>query len=116
MPYIVALVVGAVAAAAVLAFLSLAMFLFQLPISFARTFGVMSLGGGALAAGYFVGLRKRSLGLLRGTKAGLTVLLAVLPFSIAMSLLDGEHLAGKTAAAILCGAVGGVIGVNKDSD
>jgi putative membrane protein (TIGR04086 family) len=100
---------------------SLMMFLLRLPVSHSGVFSLLAFAIGCFAAGFFAGMLRRQGGLACGIKAALlfTAPVAVIGFII-NSLIEPEELANvtvfaKVIVAVLCGAVGGVVGVNKNS-
>jgi len=132
--YITAAVAGAIAAGAALLLFALMIFFLKLPVSHSRFFSLLSFGTGCLVAGFFAGRTKRRGGIGSGIKAALlfTLPVVLLGFTLgdfsasppigaeetasAASVGTGAGLAAlnKLIIAVLCGAAGGVAGVNKD--
>jgi hypothetical protein len=132
--YITAAVLGGIAAGAALVLFAVLMFLLRLPIEQSDLFAFLSFGIGCLVTGYFAGAAKRQGGLATGVKAA--ILFAV-PVALLGLVLGGfavseigetaeevvsggtwaviAELLNKTIIAILCGAVGGVLGVNRNN-
>jgi putative membrane protein (TIGR04086 family) len=127
--YVASAVLGAIASAAALVLFSLLMFLLRLPVERADFFSLLAFGIGCLVTGYFAGAAKRQGGLATGIKAA--VLFAI-PVALLGLVLGGfsateieaqevgrtlaaiAEMLNKTVTAVLCGAVGGVLGVNKN--
>lgn len=113
--YILSLVIGAFFALLALLVFSAALWILGMPVELGGVFASLSFGTGCLAAGIAIGRIKKHGGLSKGFKAGLIMLLPVIPAALISGGLTAEHLAGRLAIAVLCGMVGGVIGVNKRS-
>ncbi|GHU59493.1 hypothetical protein FACS1894133_6380 [Clostridia bacterium] len=105
--YIIAVVAGIAATVAVLAVFALLVFIGIKT----DVFSVMAFAAGALVCGYVAGLFGRRRGLLRGIKAAL---LFTLVFAVAAFVTGGNvALFSRMALAVVCGGVGGVLGVNR---
>jgi putative membrane protein (TIGR04086 family) len=113
--YLLSTVFGALAGAAMLPLFALLIWLLQLPPggNLSGTFGLLAFGFGCLISGITAGRLKRQYGLVNGVKASFLLLLLLLLIALIMGSLTGEFFLGRAVVAILCGAVGGVIGVNK---
>jgi hypothetical protein len=132
--YIAAAALGGIASAVALVLFSVLMFTLRLPVEQIDFFSFLAFGTGCLVTGYFAGAAKRQCGLVTGIKAA--VLFAV-PVALLGLILSGittpESAANpalqdtgnatwavivstfnKIVIAVLCGAVGGVLGVNKN--
>ncbi|GHV46886.1 hypothetical protein FACS189499_03180 [Clostridia bacterium] len=112
--YLLAAAAGLVVSGAVVVFFSAVIFLLQIPEALSSVFGIIAFGTGCLFAGIFAGRVKRRNGLPTGTAAALLMLVPVLILSVMTGNFSGEAVTGRIVTAILCGAVGGVIGVNKN--
>ncbi|MCL1788929.1 MAG: hypothetical protein FWG33_01065 [Oscillospiraceae bacterium] len=131
--YIVSAVLGAIASGVALIIFSLFVFLLGIPVAQSGFFSLLAFGIGCIVAGFAAGAKKRQGGLATGIKAAL---LFTLPVALVGMFLGGFEfpsagaegtaaVSGVSAAigvgtfskvtiAILCGAVGGVLGVNRN--
>ncbi|MCL2086045.1 MAG: TIGR04086 family membrane protein [Oscillospiraceae bacterium] len=118
--YIISVVLGALGSIVMLLLCSLIMWLLKLPPETGETFGMVSFGAGCLIAGMISAKIIHRAGMLCGIKAALLLLLPVMAVSIVTALFSTtstnliELLLGRAINAIICGAVGGVIGVNDN--
>ena len=129
--YITSAVLGGIAAGVALVLFSLIVFLFRLPIVNNSFFSLLAFGTGCLVAGFSAGSLKRQGGLGAGVKAALLFAAPIILISIVLSGLiaseiptaaaePSESLAttartlNRIIVAIMCGAVGGVLGVNRN--
>jgi hypothetical protein len=131
--YTKAALFGGIASGAALVLFSLLVFLLRLPVAHSGFFSLLAFGIGCLVAGFTSGSMKRCNGLTNGIKAALLFTLPVVTVGLVTGLfaLPAEIApAGATAAeaassmpavvnkvitAVLCGAAGGVAGVNKNN-
>lgn len=112
--YITAAALGALASGAALLLSSLLIFIFKLPVSYGDIFALVSFGAGCLVSGLTVGIIKRQKGLVSGIKAALLLLFPMVLISYLAGNLTGEDALTRFTAAVICGAAGGVIGVNRN--
>ncbi|MCL1831473.1 MAG: hypothetical protein FWG45_01015 [Oscillospiraceae bacterium] len=131
--YVAAAILGVIASGIALVFFALLMFLLRLPIERSDFFSLLAFGIGCIATAYFAGAAKRQGGLATGVKAAILFALPVamlgLVFSgfapsevVAASETEGVNkalsafaeLMNKAVISVICGAVGGVLGVNKN--
>lgn len=106
---------GALCCMIALLLTSLVMWLMQLPVETAETFGQLAFGVGCLVSGIFAGKFIRRAGIFSGIKAALLLFLPVATIMVISGGGDGSSLFGRMIIAVICGAVGGVIGVNNAS-
>jgi putative membrane protein (TIGR04086 family) len=111
--YLLSAVFGAAAGGAALLLFALLIWLLQLPVGLGGTFSLLAFGFACLISGVTSGRLKRQYGLVNGVKSAFLLLLLLLLITLIIGNLTGEFFLGRTVTAILCGAVGGVIGVNK---
>ncbi len=111
--YIISVIIGLVFSGLILLFFSLVTWLLQLPISYSEIFSALAFGAGCLASGIFIGWARRQNGLINGIRAAFLFQVPVFIISIFMSGLTGALLAERFIVAVICGSVGGVIGVNR---
>ncbi|MCL2698576.1 MAG: TIGR04086 family membrane protein [Oscillospiraceae bacterium] len=111
--YILSSIFGALAGGAVLPLFALLIWLLQLPVGLSGTFALLAFGFACLISGITAGRLKRQGGLFGGIKAALLLLLVLVVVTFIMGNLTGELFLGRLVTAILCGSVGGVLGVNK---
>ncbi|MCL1904241.1 MAG: YrzE family protein [Oscillospiraceae bacterium] len=133
--YIVAAVVGAIASGVSLVAFSLLVFLLGIPVAQSGFFSIMAFGIGCLVAGFTAGAKKRQGGLSTGIKAALLFCVPVILIGLVLngfafaatgaavaegavqtagSSAIGVGTFGKVTLAVLCGSVGGVLGVNRN--
>lgn len=126
--YVISVVLGAVAAAAALFLFSLLVFLIKLPITQSGFFSALAFGIGCIVSGFAAGASKRKDGLAAGIKSALIfagiIMLAGIFINgfarFATAEIEAAAQAVKSGAlnkiviAVLCGAAGGIIGVNKN--
>ncbi|MCL2070949.1 MAG: hypothetical protein FWH07_01810 [Oscillospiraceae bacterium] len=131
--YIIAAALGGAASGAALVLFSLLVFLLGMPVTQSGFLSHLAFGTGCLVAGFTAGAAKRQGGLATGIKAAL---LFTAPIALIGMVLSGVSMPetvpaatgaapagvtsagfgtfGKVVIATLCGAVGGVLGVNKN--
>jgi putative membrane protein (TIGR04086 family) len=105
-------VAGAIASGVALVLFSLLVFVLGLPVSYSGVFSMLAFGIGCIVSGIFAGAMKRQNGLSAGVKAALLFMVPV----AAIGFVFGEGGAGllnNVVVAVMCGAVGGVMGVNR---
>ena len=112
--YVTSTIAGGIASGAALVLFSLLVFVLKLPVSYSGFFSLLAFGFGCIVAGFFAGMMKRQGGLSAGVKAALLFMLPVALVGIVLSE-EGVALLNNVIVAILCGAVGGVLGVNRNS-
>lgn len=111
--YIIALIAGAFFALVALIVFSAAVWLLQLSAELADTLSVLSFGTGCLAAGITIGRLKKQGGLVKGFKVGFIMVIPLIPAAIIGGSFSAAFLTGRLVTSIICGMVGGVIGVNN---
>jgi putative membrane protein (TIGR04086 family) len=113
--YLLSTVFGALAGGAALLLFALLIWLLQLPPggSLSGTFALLAFGFACLMSGVTTGRLKRQYGLINGAKSALLLLSLLLLITLITGSLTGEFFLGRAVTALLCGSVGGVIGVNK---
>ncbi|MCL2077138.1 MAG: TIGR04086 family membrane protein [Oscillospiraceae bacterium] len=111
--YIISSVLGAVAGGLTLPLFSFIIWFLQLRVELGETFGLLAFGVACLVAGIAAGRMKNRGGLISGIKSALLLLLALAVVTLITEGLTGEFLLGRLTAAVICGSVGGIIGVNK---
>jgi putative membrane protein (TIGR04086 family) len=111
--YLLSTAFGALAGGATLPLFALLIWLLQLPVGLGGTFALLAFGFACLISGVTAGRLKRQYGLINGAKASLLLLLILTLVTFIMGNLTGDFFLGRAVVAILCGSVGGVIGVNK---
>jgi hypothetical protein len=134
--YITAAITGGIAAGVALVVFAVLAFLLRLPLEQSALFSLISFGIGCLVAGYFAGAAKRQGGLATGVKAAILFATPVALIGLVLSGFSGldaasavaeadvpdagdalatiTRMLNKTVVAVLCGAIGGVLGVNKN--
>ncbi|MCL2036235.1 MAG: TIGR04086 family membrane protein [Oscillospiraceae bacterium] len=116
--YIASVAAGAISSVTALVLFALLSFLLKLPVGYSGFFSLLAFGIGCLVAGFSAGMLKRQGGLASGIAAALlfTLPVALIGFVLGgLSITAGElNLTGKIIVAVLGGAVGGVLGVNKN--
>jgi putative membrane protein (TIGR04086 family) len=111
--YIISSIFGALAGGAVLPLFALLIWLLQLPVGLSGTFALLAFGFACLISGITAGRLKQTSGLLSGAKSALLLLMVLVVITFVMGNLTGELFLGRLVTAVLCGSVGGVLGVNK---
>jgi putative membrane protein (TIGR04086 family) len=111
--YLLSTVFGALAGGAALLLFALVIWLLQLPVGLGGTFALLAFGFACLISGVATGRLKRQYGLINGAKSALLLLVLLLLITLFTGNLTGEFFFGRAVTALLCGSVGGVIGVNK---
>ena len=125
--YIGAAILGGVASATALTLFSLLVFFTKMPLAQSEFFSVLAFAIGCLVSGFTAAVKKRHGGLATGIKAAL---LFAIPVALVGSVLGGftaqaaevaetaiakgTGAFGKIIIAVLCGSVGGVLGVNRN--
>jgi putative membrane protein (TIGR04086 family) len=138
--YITSAALGWLASGAALLLFSLLVFLLKLPVAQSGFFSFLAFAIGCLVSGFFAGAIKRQGGLAAGIKAAVIFTLPVLAlgfilgsFAVNPEIPPSAGESAETAAnsavqaaaagapslnriiiAILCGAIGGVLGVNRN--
>ncbi|MCL1881129.1 MAG: TIGR04086 family membrane protein [Oscillospiraceae bacterium] len=134
--YITSAIVGGIASGVALVLFALLVFLLRLPIEQVALFSFIAFGIGCLVSGGFAGALKRQNGLVTGIKAAVVYAIPVAVMGLVLSgfvapevqpipgvppmpepgvLQAFGEVLNKTVIAVLCGATGGVLGVNKNS-
>ncbi len=86
----------------------------DLPAGAIPALAVGAAGGGALAAGWTAALLSRARGLLMGALCATLLFLLLLVTGLVRSGgIEGGYALTKWAVLTVCGAVGGLIGVNR---
>ena len=104
---------GALSGGLTLPLFSLLIWFLQLPVTLNDTFALLAFSFGCLIAGITAGRLRRQGGFISGVKSALLLLFLLAAVTLAMGNLTGEFFLGRLTAAVICGAVGGVIGVNR---
>lgn len=99
---------AAVLCAAAVAFL-------QIPTELLPTVSLVAVGCGAMAAGIFAGYLGGSRGMIEGGITGALLFVLLTAGSIAAGAFSGEQMIAKLIVMLICAAVGGIIGVNKEN-
>jgi len=94
---------------------ALIIYALKLPSSYGGFFALASYGAGCLAAGFTAGTLKRQGGLFAGIFAAFLFLLPIALIGWFAGSFTGEAALNKVIVTLLCGAVGGVIGVNRNN-
>jgi len=113
--YLLSTILGVAAGALALPFFSLIIWLLQLPVGLGGTFSLLAFGFACLIAGVTAGRLKKQGGLMNGVKAALILLAVLTVIAFIMGFLEADFFVGRLVTAVLCGSVGGVLGVNKRS-
>ncbi|MCM1054820.1 MAG: TIGR04086 family membrane protein [Bacteroides sp.] len=112
-PFAVSAAVGAVSVLIAAAVCSAAVYAMQLPVEICGALGVLSLGFGCLAAGYTLGRKKQRHGIKQGVLCGSALFLLCVSASVIFGSVTAAGFFARLAVCIVFGAVGGVIGVNR---
>jgi len=136
--YIVSVVLGAIASGTALILFSLLVFILRLPVTQSGIFSLLAFGIGCLVAGFTAGAMKRQGGLGAGIRAALLFTVPVIVIGFVLggfaseatpavaeaadaaregappAAITGVSSLNRIIIAILCGAIGGVFGVNKN--
>lgn len=107
-----AIAFGALTSIACVLLFALVTWALQLSVELSGKFGLFALGCGCLICGIIGGRYKRHAGLLTGLSAALLLFLPVVLVSLITGGFSGELFLSRLVTTIICGAVGGVIGVN----
>ena len=75
---------------------------------------LVSFGAGCLLSGFVCGRIKRSRGLKHGFRCAVIMLFIVMAGALFSGRLDGSAALAKILTAVVCGCMGGVIGVNRN--
>lgn len=113
LPVLYGTAVGLLVCLAVLLVMAIVLTVQDMPVAAASYLSVVALGLGALGSG-FVGAKKAGAkGLLWGSVCGLLlfVIFILIGFSFFQDV-QGTSLWFRLAIAVLCGAIGGVLGIN----
>ena len=111
--YLLSTLAGMIFAGASLLLFSFLIWVLQLPVELSDTFSLLALSAGCLASGITAGRLKKTGGLIIGVKSALTLFFISAAATFVTGGFSGEFFIGRLSAAVLCGAVGGIIGVNK---
>ena len=111
--YLLSAALGAAAGGLVLLLFSLVIWLLQLPVELGGALSLLAFGAGCLVSGVTAGAVRRAGGLLGGLKAALALFLVLVIITFFMGEMSGEFLLGRLTVTVICGSVGGVIGVNR---
>ncbi|MDR2531502.1 MAG: TIGR04086 family membrane protein [Oscillospiraceae bacterium] len=111
--YLLSTIFGAAAGGLAIPLFSFLIWLLQLPVGISGTFSLLAFGFGCLISGATAGRLKRQGGLWNGVKSAMLLLLILTVIAFAMRTLSGEYFLGRFVTAVLCGSVGGVLGVNR---
>jgi putative membrane protein (TIGR04086 family) len=118
--YITAVTAGAIASGIALVLFSLLVFVLKLPVAYSGFLSLSAFGTGCLVAGFFAGAIKRQGGLGAGVRAAVLFMIPVALAGVVLSgfaeagVSAGTSLLNKVVVAVMCGAAGGVLGVNKN--
>ena len=131
--YIISTALGVIASGIALVLFSVLVFFARMPVSGSGFFSLLAFGAGCIVAGFAAGVSKRQGGLATGIKAALLFTVPILFVSVVISGLQmpspealeavesstsavtAVGFFGKIITAILCGGIGGVLGVNKNN-
>ena len=111
--YLLSAIIGAVFGGLALLLFSVFLWFLQLPVMFGDNFALTAFGAACLAAGFTAGKLKQRGGLVHGLKAALLLLFALAAVSFVIGDLSGDFLIGRLTVTVICGCMGGVLGVNK---
>ncbi|MCL2109225.1 MAG: TIGR04086 family membrane protein [Oscillospiraceae bacterium] len=111
--YILSTIVGVIAGGLTLPLFSLVIRLLQLPVVVGDNFALTAFGVACLAAGFTAGRLRSRGGFISGVKAALLLVLLVFVATFVLGGLSGDYFVGRLITALICGSVGGVLGVNK---
>lgn len=114
--YIFSAVCGILTAAALTALFAALAFALQMKRDMAGGMAFIAFIAGCFVSGLLCGLIKKRGGLKIGAVCGGVLLILSLSVSVISGNFTGAELAAKTAAALLAGCTGAVIGVNRKSD
>lgn len=112
-PFAISVAIGTVSVFAALVISAAVVYMMQLPVEICGAFGVLSLAFGCLTAGYALGRKKQRRGLKQGFLCGVALFLLCLFGSLIFGSVSAAGFFGRLAVCVIFGAVGGVIGVNK---
>lgn len=111
--YILSTIIGTLLTCLALAIFAAIVWLLQLANDFFDTFALLAFGTGCLTAGITIGRIKKQGGLVKGFKVGVLMLIPLIIVTLISGNFTLEFFLGRFVTAVLCGSVGGVIGVNK---
>lgn len=114
LPFGISVTIGAAVCAAVTILNSVLMSLFQLPVEWSGTLGLISLSSGCLSAGYVLGRKKKRAGIKQGFLCAAAFFLTSLILGSFFGEVSFTGAVGKAFVCFLAGAVGGVLGVNRE--
>lgn len=112
-PFVLGGIFGMSVTALLLIAFAVAMCLLELPEGIQGVLSTFSLGVGCIVDGYVLGKILRHNGLFKGCQAGLIIFGLCLLISIITGSFCGEMILGKLFVCTICGAMGGVFGVNS---
>lgn len=113
LPYIKSLIISLTVLPLTLLFLSLIMYLLQLPKEIAPVMGTAALCNAVLWGGYRLGRLKKQRGIKQGCLCGGSVFVLALIFSLIFGSATFWGAAGKLLLCLLFGMFGSVWGVNR---
>ncbi|MCL1866701.1 MAG: TIGR04086 family membrane protein [Oscillospiraceae bacterium] len=119
--YIASVAAGIIAAGLALVLSSLLVFVLKLPVSYSGFFALISFGLGCLVAGFTAGAMKRQGGMSAGVKAALLFMTPVVLVGFVLqgfvesAPTDEFMILNRVIVAVMCGAIGGVLGVNRNN-
>jgi len=111
--YLLSTVLGVAAGGLMLPLFSFITGLFQLPVEFGDAFALSAFGVACLVSGIMAGILRRAGGLWSGLKAAFVLLLLLVIITLVMGTFSGEFFLSRLTVTVICGATGGVIGVNR---
>jgi putative membrane protein (TIGR04086 family) len=96
-----------------IALFAAAMDMLSLPPEAAGVLSLITLGAGCTVSGFVCGCVKKSHGLRRGFRCALIMIAVIMTGALISGSLDGASAAAKCITAVICGCMGGVLGVNR---
>lgn len=113
-PFVFSSVTGALIAIAALILTSAAVYILQLPVEICGTLALISLSCGCFGGGYALGKRKRRHGLKQGFLCGSALFLLCLLGGLIFGTVSAAGIVRRLIVCITAGAIGGVIGANRE--
>ncbi|MCL2693667.1 MAG: TIGR04086 family membrane protein [Oscillospiraceae bacterium] len=110
--YLLSVIFGVLAGGFMTAFFSFLIWFLQLPVAFADGFSAIAFGVCCLVSGITAGKLKGRHGLSGGLKAAMIILVVFAVVTLVTGNFSGGFVLGRAVTAVICGATGGVIGVN----
>ena len=112
--YIISVGIGIFAVLCSALVFGLAMRLIPLTEDCGKAFGLAAFAVGCLSGGVFIGRVRRHGGIAAGVSSAMLLLIPVTVGTLVFSGTSGflPSMLGRTFVALICGAVGGIIGVN----